>query len=74
MKKKEWSVLLQTPLASRSEYQVGEQVSYLVGGQRVSGEVLCVLDGPGGGQFYFVENLAQGFPDIVRASELEEPR
>lgn len=65
-----WTLLC-APAARYSEHRSGDQASYLAGGELVTGEVLYVADGEGG-QLYIIENQASGFPDVVRAGELQE--
>lgn len=60
------------PLAVHSEWRPGDLAHYETAGQRLTGEVLHVVEGACGGQFYIIENIEQGFPDVVPARELME--
>ena len=69
MSNEEIYTLLCAPLAAKSEYKIGEQVSYQFGRQIITGDVVWVSDGEGG-QIYVVRNDETGFPDVVRGNEL----
>lgn len=60
-------------LAKHSEHRPGEQATFETAGQLQTGEVLHVSNGPGG-QMYIVENTETGFPEILLASEIIEPK
>lgn len=66
-----WTLLC-APLAPYSEYRPNERASYRSGREIITGSVLWVSDGDGG-QLYVVENDTTGFPDVVKAGEMEEP-
>lgn len=57
------------PLARYSEFPPGARVRYETAGQSQVGKILHIVDG-GNGQLYIIENLAQGFPDVVPGREL----
>lgn len=53
-------------LATHSEYRPGERAGN-------AGNVLHVSQGIDGQQLYIVENTKTGFPDVVPASEIQQP-
>lgn len=62
------------PMASHSEYRPGEQAAHIdAAGDLQSGEVLHISNGPGG-QLYVIANDETGWPDILPASQITEPK